>query len=651
MRRTLLSLLTWMAVTTLATTATQATTRDVCPSGCTYATIQAAVNAAISGDLIDIGPGVYTELVLVDVPNLTFAGAGAGDTVVEGPADSAFVFYANAMTATLSGVTLRSLLLSPIDGGCIRNYAMLTVRDSVLETCQTQGVGGGIYTRGDLVLEHVTMRTNTSVPLPLPMSANSGRGGGLYVDGDTIFGGPTVRVLNSELTGNTALFGGGIYIGAGARVFIDSTLLDGNTAGDSTGAFLYTGRGGGIRTFGELHLTNSTLIGNSADLHGGGMAVNCTDADVRIANTLVTGNYTEGATFDAGALPSGGGLYVESGGMVKVVGSEFNGNVSGYGGGIGVYNLLLQGSVTVTQSGLLANIAVGNGGGLWIFGGDVTLNTTTVASNYAEGWGGGIDGGNVGNSVLALKSATIFGNFAEGTGGGLANVFDATLRNTILAGNTALTPTLSGDSAHDCESGATSEDYNLIGTLDGCTMISLANDLTGTDVARLDPVLGPLTDIAALTTHFPPLAGSPAVDSGGECQVVDQRGYLRPADGGTGVSQCDRGAVELNAPCGAPMPTTALDPTEAAVDVVLRPLLVWEPKAGAVSYDVKLATQPPPFAGGIVAEVAGLTATHWQPEVTLLVNNMYYWQVRAHSPCGSSVRSDVFSFTTTALSN
>ena len=335
----------------------EAAIRDVCPSSCTYASIQAAVDAAAPGDTIDIGPGTYIEVVQVDVADLGIVGAGAGLTIIDGPL-SAVVFEAGAGNATLSGVTLHSRVL----GSCIQNYAALTVRDSVVEDCYHESNGGGIYTSGDLVLERVSVFSATASP----SVTGHGRGGGLYVDGNATSGGPTVRIYDSVFANNQALFGGAIYVGTGATVFVDGTTFTGNNAGDPSGLHLYTGRGGAIRTFGTLHVTHSTFFYNSADLFGGAIAVNCTEAPVWISNSVIFENYTGADSFSVGALPSGGGLYVESGGEVRIIGSELYGNVAGYGGGIGVYNLLQQGTVTLNTSSLISNRALGDGGGLWV---------------------------------------------------------------------------------------------------------------------------------------------------------------------------------------------------------------------------------------------------------------------------------------------
>src|SRR5262249_23752482 len=158
---------------------------------------------------------------------VTVPRAGSGLTIVEGVGFAGFIFRDTATPATLSGVTIHAPLLFL---SCLYNYgAVLTVRDSVMEDCTatiqvgTSYAGGAIYTYGDLLLERVTVRNNTADP------AANGKGGGLYVAPNPA-GGPVVRILASEFSGNTALDGGAIYIEPGARVFVDGTLVTGNSA-------------------------------------------------------------------------------------------------------------------------------------------------------------------------------------------------------------------------------------------------------------------------------------------------------------------------------------------------------------------------------------------------------------------------------------
>jgi len=64
-----------------------AATLTVCPSGCGYSSIQSAINAALAGDTIAIGTGIYAENVVIDKP-LTLRRASRGSHPLLVPAFS-----------------------------------------------------------------------------------------------------------------------------------------------------------------------------------------------------------------------------------------------------------------------------------------------------------------------------------------------------------------------------------------------------------------------------------------------------------------------------------------------------------------------------------------------------------------------------------
>ena len=96
----------------------------------------------------------------------------------------------------------------------------------------------------------------------------------------------------------------------------------------------------------------------------------------------------------------------------------------------------------------------------------------------------------------------------------------------------------------------TTKHYNLIGTLDNCT---LADD-QGLDLIGLDPLLGTLADNGGPTETHALQAGSPAIDAADPagCSGIrnfqlhtDQRGHPLPWDGDAdGTAVCDIGAFE-----------------------------------------------------------------------------------------------------------
>jgi hypothetical protein len=115
-----------------------------------------------------------------------------------------------------------------------------------------------------------------------------------------------------------------------------------------------------------------------------------------------------------------------------------------------------------------------------------------------------------------------------------------------------------------------SQGYNLIQSVTGCT---ITGDITG-NVTGVTPYLSPLADNGGPTlTHAIFLSVSAAADGGnpagcedanGVILTTDQRGYLRPVDGGSGTARCDMGAYEFNSP-GAPTATPPPTATSTSV--------------------------------------------------------------------------------------
>ena len=64
--------------------AVQAATLTVCPIGCGFTSIQAAINAASNGDTINVGPATYVEQLVI-TKKLNLLGAGSATTIIDAP--------------------------------------------------------------------------------------------------------------------------------------------------------------------------------------------------------------------------------------------------------------------------------------------------------------------------------------------------------------------------------------------------------------------------------------------------------------------------------------------------------------------------------------------------------------------------------------
>lgn len=105
-----------------------------------YATIQAAVDAAASGDTVQVAAGEYSETVVTLHAGVTLQGAGPGLTVLHGQ-----LVYAS-QTANEPGVVIRRLTLdgsglSPVvQGAVVLTDGLGTITDTVIENHQYSGI-------------------------------------------------------------------------------------------------------------------------------------------------------------------------------------------------------------------------------------------------------------------------------------------------------------------------------------------------------------------------------------------------------------------------------------------------------------------------------------------------------------------------------
>jgi hypothetical protein len=252
-------------------------------------TLRAAVeetNALAGPDIVTVPAGTYSSVsgALVVSDDVTVAGAGTATTVIDcGPTGGIVV---GAVTARIGGVTIRHCNAGY---GAISNRGTLTVSDSVV----SDNPVSGIYNEGTLTVERVTVRRNTAGGVGgggIASSIDNTGIGQLTVVDSTIadnsayfFGGGvlvlfgTATISNTTISGNTAVYGGGISAGGcalgctSAAVYLDNVTITNNSVS--------TGDGGGVAVLGDggdaysiLSMRNTVVAGNSDQ---GGQAPDC----------------------------------------------------------------------------------------------------------------------------------------------------------------------------------------------------------------------------------------------------------------------------------------------------------------------------------------------------------------------------------------
>ena len=308
----------------LDVTKTADTDDEVCDADCS---LREAIEAAISGDTINIPIGTYTLTIgtqLTIDKDLTLNGAGSGDTVIQAATSSA-----DATSRVLS-----------ITGGTV-SISGVTVQNG-----NTSDNGGGISNSGTLTLNNSTVSDNT---------ATDG-GGGIY---NWISG--TLTLADSTISGNSAEFhlGGGIFNFLGNALLVNSIVTE-NWASASGGIYSEAG---------SVTLTNSTISSNTADSGGG---IYAPSGIMTLTTSTISGN---SASFQ------GGGIFNSEFGIMTLTNSTISANsASFYGGGIDIFG----GTLTLNNSTVISNTAGFDGGGIRIFvAGTIQLVNTIVAVNSA----------------------------------------------------------------------------------------------------------------------------------------------------------------------------------------------------------------------------------------------------------------------------
>ncbi len=189
-------------------------------------------------------------------------------TTLDGEESRRGVFIAGAITVEMDRFVVTNGI-SSVDGGGIRiEGATVTISNSVISNNSALG-GGGILNNGGTLL--------------LADSEVSGSFSGAGGAGIKNASNADLTILRSRITGNV---GGQTAVGGGIENFFASTLrlVDSEVSGNSART------GAGVHNSGDAFLTNSTISGNTATSRGGGLYQQDQGAAAYLNNVTVARN-------------------------------------------------------------------------------------------------------------------------------------------------------------------------------------------------------------------------------------------------------------------------------------------------------------------------------------------------------------------------
>jgi hypothetical protein len=391
-------------------------TYTVCPGGgCFSTSIQAAVDAASSGDEVFVLDGTYEEQVVVDNKALTIRGKGASMTTIQAPATMAACFSTGSgpiypVVCALNGadVTLQDVTVDGFGrgnghyrfvgvgfrnaGGTVQNAVVTGIRETPFSGTQhgvavyafnDDGVARSLAVLGNQITDFQKngMALNTGGTTPLAVT----------VEGNTVTGvGPTtvtaqngIQVFGTHITGsvddNTVTgiaYDGASFVATSVLNYYASVDAAGNTVtGAQTAFYWYDGSGtiadntvgvveAGDYSFGIIGSDPPRAVpapfeppAGALRGSGGGLVVNVVDNDVTFSGGSNANTY--GIEADAGYGPS------------DLAFTATGNTVSGFAVGVGLY---------ACQSGCSTGVFTG----VDVHQNDLSGNTLAVETNTTD---------------------------------------------------------------------------------------------------------------------------------------------------------------------------------------------------------------------------------------------------------------------------
>ncbi len=264
----------------------------------TFSTIQAAIDGARHGDIIEVGPNTYAG---PGNRNIQFYGkaitlrstSGPQNTIIDaGGADRGFHFHgAEGADTVLSGFTIRNGQATGAPGGGIYcEFSSPTITNCIIQNCRAD-VGGGIggWNAAPVIID-CTISSNTA-----------SQGGGIGLAGQS-----DATITRCLIAGNSAAYGGGFF-GLDSRALVGGCEISGNAVNANGGGAFCAG------TLGDITFKNCVIFSNSATL-GAGLyaesALGFQRGAVTVIHCTIANNQVPYFQPGGGVYSTGAGIFV-----------------------------------------------------------------------------------------------------------------------------------------------------------------------------------------------------------------------------------------------------------------------------------------------------------------------------------------------------
>jgi hypothetical protein len=394
-----------------------------------YSTIQAAINAVLSGSLpdgtlIEVQPGTYNEALLIPGTNrsLTLRGvAGAPSTVVTavGKGVSALGIFQAVGAIRIEGLSFRGGTGGIARGGGFTFEDTSPVLTNVVfESNFAPSAGGGVLSRSNAQFSHCQIRSNTAQQ-----------------------------------------FGGGLVIAQGSRPTFSNCQIVNNISGTGGPGIGSIGSGGGVHTNDASPTFRGCVIsGNQSNFAGGGIFhMGVFDSPygpsrLVVEDTEISNNVT--SRFSPADNPAeGGGIHIEDNAVAYLIRARILSNSANTGGGLNAYRARYE----ITSSIIEGNHAPdplgvgGLGGGIGMTSNNpaspvrqastLYMVDSVIRNNDARGGAGILVGGDRSpaavRATIQIVDSLIDGNASSMNSGALrADRTDVSISNSQILKNT-----------------------------------------------------------------------------------------------------------------------------------------------------------------------------------------------------------------------